>query len=122
GGASLWALFLPSLSGADVAVLMLLHVWLAVAVATAVTRHGLYAIDRLFNQTLVYALLTALLAGTYAVAALCVGWLAGGSAAPASVGTLAAALAFRPLRDRLQNAVDRRFSRARFEGVRLPRG
>ena len=46
-------------------VLMLVHTWLAVAVAVAVTRHGLYAIDRLFSRTLVYGLLTALLAGTY---------------------------------------------------------
>ena len=99
----------------------LLHAWLAVAVAVAVTRHGLYSIDRLFNRTLVYGLLTALLAGTYAAGALLAGLLAGGSAFAASVGTLAAALAFRPLRDRLQALVDRRFARARFEGVRLLR-
>ena len=39
-----------------------------------------------FNRTLVYALLTALLAGTYAAAALLAGRLAGGSALAASVG------------------------------------
>ena len=100
---------------------MLAHVWLAVAVAVAVTRHGLYEIDRLFNRTLVYAVLTALLAATYAVVALLAGQVAGGSAFAASVGTLAAALAFRPLRDRLQDVVDRRFARQRFEGVRLLR-
>ena len=83
-------------------VLSLLHVWLAVAVAVAVTRHGLYAIDRLLNRTLVYALLTALLAGTYAAVALLAGLLAGDSALPVALATLAAALAFRPLRDRLQ--------------------
>ena len=114
-------MFLPSVSDADIPVLSLLHAWLAVAVAVAVTRHGLYAIDRLFNRTLVYGLLTALLAGTYAAGALLAGLLAGGSAFAASVGTLAAALAFRPLRDRLQALVDRRFARARFEGVRLLR-
>jgi signal transduction histidine kinase len=101
---------------------MLAHAWLAVAVAVAVTRHGLYEIDRLFNRTLVYVVLTALLAGTYAVVALLAGQLAGGSAFAASVGTLAAALAFRPLRDRLQEVVDRRFARQRYEGVRLLRG
>ena len=118
GGASLARMFWP-ISGGDVPVLGLLHAWLAVAVAVAVTRHGLYSIDRLFNRTLVYGLLTALLAGTYAAGALFVGLLTGDSALPAAVGTLAAALAFRPLRDRLQRLVDRRFARARYEGVAL---
>ena len=120
GGTSLIGLFV-SFDHPDVAVLMLTHAWFAIAVAVAVTRHGLYEIDRLFNRTLVYAVLTALLAGTYALAALLAGQLAGGSAFAASVGTLAAALAFRPLRDRLQAIVDRRFARQRVEGVRLLR-
>ena len=81
---------------------MLLQVWPAVAVAVAVTRHGLYAIDRLFTRTLVYVLLTALLVGDYAVVALLAGLLAGDSAFSASLATLAAALLFRPLRDRVQ--------------------
>ena len=67
-------------------------------------------------------MLTALLAGTYALVALGAGQLVSGSAFSASVATLAAALAFRPLRDRLQAIVDRRFARQRFEGVRLLRG
>jgi signal transduction histidine kinase len=104
---------------ADLPVLMSVHAWLAVAVAVAVTRHGLYSIDRLFNRTLVYALLTGLLVGTYAAVALVAGELAGDTALSASLGTLAAAIAFRPLRDRIQHLVDRRFARARFEGVRL---
>jgi len=120
GGTSLIGQFV-SISTPDLAVLGLVHAWLAIAVAVAVTRHGLYEIDRLFNRTLVYAVLTALLAGTYALAALLAGQLAGGSAFAASVGTLAAALAFRPLRDRLQAIVDRRFARQRVEGVRLLR-
>ena len=121
GGSSLWGVVFSPITGADIPVLGLLHAWLGVAVAVAVTRHGLYAIDRVFNRTLVYGLLTALLAGTYAAGALLVGLLTGDSALPAAVGTLAAALAFRPLRDRLQVLVDRRFARARFEGVRLLR-
>ena len=121
GGSSLWGVVFSPISAADLPVLSLLHAWLAVAVAVAVTRHGLYSIDRLFNRTVVYGLLTALLAGTYAAGALLVGLLTGDSALPAAIGTLAAALAFRPLRDRLQALVDRRFARARFEGVRLVR-
>ena len=120
GGSSLINLFV-SIDTPDFAVLMLAHAWFAVAVAVAVTRHGLYEIDRLFNRTLVYVVLTVLLAGTYALVALGAGQLVGGSAFAASLGTLAAALAFRPLRDRLQRAVDRRFARQRYEGVRLLR-
>jgi signal transduction histidine kinase len=120
GGSSLWNAIAGSSADADLAVLMSVHAWLAVAVAVAVTRHGLYAIDRLFSRTLVYAVLTALLVATYALVAVLAGTF-GDSALSASLATLAAALAFRPLRDRLQEAVDRRFARARFEGVRLLR-
>ncbi len=121
GGSSLWSLVFGVQPNADLAILMLVHAWLAVAVAVAVTRHGLYAIDRLVSRTLVYALLTALLVATYALVALLAGRLADDSALSASLATLAAALAFRPLRDRVQKLVDRRFARARFEGVRLLR-
>jgi signal transduction histidine kinase len=121
GGGSLWSLLVGSTDPIDGIGLIVFQVWPGVAVAVAVTRHGLYAIDRLFNRTLVYAALTALLAGTYVVVALLVGLVVGGSAWSASLATLAAALAFRPLRDRVQDLVDRRFARARFEAVRLLR-
>jgi signal transduction histidine kinase len=121
GGGSLWSVLIGSTDPIDGIGLIVFQVWPGVAVAVAVTRHGLYAIDRLFNRTLVYAALTALLAGTYAVVALLVGLVVGGSAWSASLATLAAALAFRPLRDRVQDVVDRRFARARFEAVRLLR-
>jgi signal transduction histidine kinase len=100
---------------------MAFQVWPAVAVTVAVTRHGLYAIDRLLNRTLVYVVLTVLLVATYALVALLVGQVVGGSALSASVATLAAALAFRPLHARVQRMVDRRFARARFDAVRLLR-
>jgi signal transduction histidine kinase len=122
GGTSLLSLVASDVSEADLPVIAVAHAWLAVAVAVAVTRHGLYEIDRLFNRTLVYATLTALLAGTYAVVAVVAGLLVGESALVASLGTLAAAIAFRPLRDGIQRRVDRRFARARFEGIRLVRG
>jgi signal transduction histidine kinase len=121
GGGSLWSLLIGSTDPIDGIGLAVFQVWPAVAVAVAVTRHGLYAIDRLLNRTLVYAALTALLAGTYAVVALLVGLIVGGSVWSASLATLVAALAFRPLRDRVQDLVDRRFARARFEAVRLLR-
>ena len=45
GGTSLLNL-VTDFPSPDLAVLMLAHVWLAIAVAVAVTRYGLYEIDR----------------------------------------------------------------------------
>ena len=106
---------------ADIVTLTLLQAWPAVAVAIAVTRHGLYSIDRLVNRTLVYGALTALLVAVYALASLLAGVIVGGSALTASLATVAAALLFLPLRDRLQRLVDRRFARRRLDAVRLLR-
>jgi hypothetical protein len=79
-----------------------------------VLRYRLYDIDRVINRTLVYGVLTLLLAGAYAATALLFGTAVGsGSAWPTAVATLFVAVAFRPLRGRVQDAVDRRFSRAR---------
>jgi signal transduction histidine kinase len=119
GGGSLITLVFGSFDPVDFFGLTILQIWPAVAVAVAVTRHGLYAIDRLLNRTLVYVVLTALLVATYALVALLVGQVVGGSALSASVATLAAALAFRPLHGHIQRVVDRRFARARFDAVRL---
>jgi signal transduction histidine kinase len=121
GGGSLFSVIFGSFDAVDFFGLTILQVWPAVAVAVAVTRHGLYAIDRLFNRTVVYAVLTALLVGTYALVSLLVGLVAGGTALSASVATIVAALAFRPLLGRIQAVVDRRFARARFDAVRLLR-
>ena len=78
--------------------LLLLYVWLAVAVGVAVTRHGLYGIDRLINRTLVYGALTiALGRRPTAIVVLVAGVVFGGSSAVrASLATLVVALAFRP--------------------------
>ena len=89
----------------------------------AVLRYRLYEIDRLINRTLVYGLVTVLLAGVYAGLVLVGGQLSGGVAEdpPSWVvagATLAVAALFQPARRRVQQAVDRRFNRRRYDAAR----
>jgi signal transduction histidine kinase len=89
------------------------------AIGIAVLRYRLYEIDRLINVTLVYLTLTAALAAAFAAVAVLGGIaLGGGSTAPTAAATLAVAVAFRPLRARVQALVDRRLNPEAYEGVR----
>jgi hypothetical protein len=84
-------------------------VLLPAAAGIATLRYRLYDIDRLINRTLVYGLLTALLAGVYASVVLVLGQVFGGvgrgtpSWAVASA-TLAVAAPFQPARRRIQQS------------------
>lgn len=90
-----------------------------VAVGIAVMRYRLYEIDRLINRTLVYVGLSAALAAVFAVVSLALGVAIGsGSTLSTAAATLTVALLFGPLRRRVQLLVDRRFDRARYEGLR----
>jgi signal transduction histidine kinase len=101
------------------AVIVLALCGMPVAASVAILRYRLYEIDLVINRTLVYGALTALLTATYVSSAALIGAGLGQDARLVTAGaTLAVALAFRPLRARLQDAVDRRFSRARYDAVR----
>jgi signal transduction histidine kinase len=103
---------------------LLLGIWVATAgaIGAAITRHGLYAIEGLVNRTLVYVTLTTVLVGAYAAITIGLGVVVGGDSPwVIAIATLVVALAFRPLRARIQDLVDRRYRRARYEGVRLVR-
>lgn len=92
---------------------------LPIAAGVAILRHRLYDIDVVINRTLVYGVLSLLLAGAYAATTLVLGTALGSGSAWATAGaTLAVAAAFRPLRARVQDQVDRRFARARYDARR----
>jgi hypothetical protein len=96
---------------------------LYLGVGMAVLRYRLYDIDRLINRTLVYGLLTALLAGIYAAAVLVLGQLFGGVGGnppswAVAGATLAVAALFQPARRRIQVVVDRRFNRRKYDAAR----
>jgi hypothetical protein len=105
-------------------ILPVVAVWgIAAAIGIAILRYRLYAIDRIINRTLVYGLLTAVLAGVYAALVLVLGQLFGGIGGqpPTWViagATLAVAALFQPARRRIQQAVDRRFNRRRYDAAR----
>jgi len=102
--------------------LMLIDIAVAASVGIAVGRYRLYAIEGLVNRTLVYAVLTALLVSVFAGLTIALGVLVGGGSEwITAVTTLVVAVAFLPLRRRIQDIVDRRFSRARYNGVRRVR-
>ncbi len=82
---------------------------LPVAVAVAILRHHLFGIDVVVQRSLVYAALTAVLLIAYAATVTALGAVLGdhADAAVALVATGLVAVAFAPLRDRLQRAADR---------------
>ena len=91
-----------------------------VATGVAIFKYRLYDIDRLINRALVYGSLTATLALTYlgSVVALQYGFraISGGTSQLAVVAsTLAIAAVFNPLRRRVQELVDRRFYRKKYD-------
>ena len=101
----------------------LVVVLLPAAIGVAILRYRLYDIDRIINRTLVYGLLTALLAGVYTGAVLVLGQVFGdvGRDPPSwavAGATLAVAALFQPARRRIQAAVDRRFNRRRYNAAK----
>jgi len=95
-----------------------------IAIAIAILRDQLYDIDLLINRSLVYGILTGVLAALYAGSI----FLFGGFVRTLThrqddslaivVSTLGVAAVFQPLRRRIQFAIDRRFYRRRYNAAR----
>ena len=94
-----------------------------VGVPVAVLRYRLWDLDRLVSRTVTYAVVTALLVLPYLLILPAATRLfeGSGSLAVAAV-TLAAAALFQPLRRRVQDLVDRRFNRRRYDAARTVEG
>jgi hypothetical protein len=89
---------------------------LPVGIGVGILKYRLYEIDRLVSRTLSYAVLTALLGGTFiGLIALTTDTFALSGRVGVAASTLVAAALFNPLRIRVQRIVDRRFNRAHYD-------
>ena len=97
-------------------------VLLLAGLGIGIFRYRLWDIDRLVNRTLVYGLLTAILGAVYVGVVLVLGQLFGGigTQTPSwavAGATLAVAALFQPARRRIQQTVDRRFNRRKYNAA-----
>jgi hypothetical protein len=89
---------------------------LPVSISMGILRYRLYDIDRIISRTLAYAIVTGLLIGLYAgLVLLATRILSVHTPVAVAAATLAAVALFNPVRRRVQQIVDRRFNRARYD-------
>jgi hypothetical protein len=98
-----------------------------VAIGVAITRHGLYEIDRIISRTVAYTGAVMLLVGIYALSVLGLGAIVRTMTGESgdlvvAVSTLLTAAAFRPVTRRLRDVVDRRFNRRRYDAQQMVEG
>ncbi len=104
------------------AVDILANIAIPITIAVAVLRYRLYELGTIVNRTLVYGALTVTLALTYlalvGLLQIALSPLTHRSSLAVAASTLAVAALFRPIRTRIQNAVDRRFYRSKYDAAR----
>lgn len=96
------------------------------AIGIAVLRYRLYEIDQIISRTVSYLTLTLVLGAVYVAAVTAITTvtapIALSSPLEVAAATLATAAAFGPARRRIQQRVDRRFNRARYDAARAVEG
>jgi hypothetical protein len=93
---------------------------LPVCLGVAVLRYRLYELDRIISRVVSYAVVTGLLVGVYAgLVLLATRVLPFRSAVGVAASTLITAALFNPVRRRVQQVVDRRFNRSRYNAQAL---
>jgi hypothetical protein len=125
GGLLLW-IVLPSILGRSILnanTLGLLVLPFPISLAIAIWRHQLFDIDLIIRRTLIYTILTTLLALVYFGSVLLLQTLFSAVTDQQSpliivLSTLAIAALFNPLRGRVQDFIDRRFYRAKYDAER----
>jgi hypothetical protein len=94
-----------------------------ISIGVAVARYRLYEIDRIISRTVAYVIVIALLGAVYVGGfAAMTSFLPADSPLAVAGSTLAAAAAFNPVRRRVQEWVDRRFNRSRYDAEKVMQG
>jgi hypothetical protein len=102
---------------------MIITIGVPVSIAVAITRYRLYEIDRLVSRTVSYLLVVGVLAAIFIGVVTATGsLLQTDSDLAIAASTLAVAALFNPLRKRVQNWVDRRFNRSRYDAQKVMDG
>jgi two-component system NarL family sensor kinase len=125
-GLIFWIL-LPMITGESILspnLLGLIMLLFPISLAVAIVRHHLFDIDHIIRRTLVYGILTAALLGIYFLSVILLQQIIRGTTGATSplvivVSTLLIAALFNPLRGWVQEAIDRRFYRQKYDATQI---